>query len=379
VPDPTGAHAVVPSGGRDAVMSIGILSGSGYSIVAEGAWPVAGLEFHWASDGRALAYTLPEAGTSAPVDVWTFDAATGENSLVSRAPGPFWLLGWIARGEVVARTASEVVVLGEDQRSIPLPEARNIVDAALSPDGEQLAVEMGEFEYRAEDGVTLIHSRVIWVLGLGDGGSRQVVDLSGGPPDVQTTGGGGISWSPDGRRITLHRTRLAEDGLIADGLSVLNIESGQETRVHDQGWGWESWSPDGRYLAYIRYEDGGSGGDNRLRLGLLGPDGETQDVESPVRQMAWTPAGRLLLDIPGGIAVLDPDTMQFSEVLDRDGSTLSAFVDAPVWSPSGRYVALSTPPDALRKSSLYIVDLETLRADLLFANAGFWARAWLRR
>lgn len=356
----------------------GILTGSGYEEIAEGPWATGSPTSLWSADGSQLAYTIPDDAAGGKAHVWTLELESGEKRRVATEADHYSLLGWTAGHEVLVSTPEGLALLGESRRPLGLPEAGEVVDVEISPDGRSLAVQLGEYEYREEGGLTYVHSSGIWVGEPTGGNWRRVLDLSGEPPGVLLTGPSAMLWSPDERRITVHRTRTGENGAIADGLSVVGMRTGDETRVHDLGWGWESWSPDGRYLAYMYHGTSESGLGSDLRMGILGPDDRPRDVDAQVRQIAWTGDGRLLLDIPGRLSVLDPETMEINDVHTREGKTISALVESSVWSPSGRYVALSTPSDALHASSLYIVDTKTNRAELFLDETPFWASAWLR-
>ena len=372
---PDGRRAVALTYSDRSVVEVGIMTGARYETLVRGRWLVGSERFAWSNDGGRLAYALPDGSPGGSVQVWSLDTDTGETTLLTPDPGFYWFLNWTATGGILAVKPDGVELLGGGRQPVPLPEAGEVVDAESSPDGRAVAIRLGEYEQNEENELTYIRSGGIWVLGAV--AWREVADFANRPPEAQTTGGNKMLWSPDGSRISVHTTRM-DGGVVVEGLSVFDAQTGEETRVHDQGWGWESWSPDGRYLAFMRYHASESGAANELKLGIRGPGDRALAVDAYVRQMAWTRDGRLLVDIPGRLSLLEPETMQINEVHTRDGKTISAFVDAPVWSPGGRYVALSTPADALHRSSLYIVDTETRRADLFLDEAGFWARAWLQ-
>ncbi len=378
--------SVSPDGSRGAAWTqenglaagIGILTGSGYEEIAKGPWTTGSPMSLWSADGSRLAYTIPDDAADGKAQVWTLELEAGRKRRVSTEADHYSLLGWTAAHEVLVRTPVGLALLGASERSLELPEAGEVVDVEISPDGRSLAVQLGEYEYRPEDSLTYVHSSGTWIGGLAGGDWRQVVDLMGEPPGVVTTGGQEMLWSPDGRRISTHLTRHDERGLIVDRLTVVDVRTGEATRVHERGWGWESWSPDGRYLAYM-YEGNSESGRNRSRrLGILGPDGRTREIDEHPRGMAWAGNGRLLVDIPGKLSMLDPETMGVEEVQTAGGRSISVFLDSGVWSPSGRYVAAQTGVDAYYRSSLYVIDTETGTASLFLDEAGFSAAAWLR-
>ncbi len=375
---PGGTHAAAVSLQGGVLIGIGVLTGSRYEKVADGPWATGSPMFLWSSDGRRLAYTVPENEQPAVKSrVWTLDMENGEKMLLTAEADFYALLGWTAANEVLVRTEGGLALVGKGVRSIELPEAGEVVDIEASPDGRAVAVKVGAYEHDDESELTFIHTSGIWILDLTGEGWREIVGLADEPPEVMTTGGQEMRWSPDGARITIHRTRIDERGIVTDGLSVLDVRTGEERLVHEQGWGWESWSPDGRYLAFM-YHGNAELGQSGKRLGLLGPDGRNREAEGSPRGIAWAGDGHLLLDIPGRLSTLDPETMRVEEVLTADGEAISVFLDSSVWSPSGRYLAAPTASDAYHRSSLYIVDTETGTGALFLDGPGFSAVAWVR-
>jgi hypothetical protein len=122
-------------------------------------------------------------------------------------------------------------------------------------------------------------------------------------------------------------------------------------------------------------ESGVTGG---RRLGILEADGLKREIEERIRGMAWAPNGRLLLDIPGRLSLLDPETMEVEEVRTGGEEAISVLLEGAAWSPSGRYVAASTASDAYHRSSLYVIDTEAGTAELFLDETGFSAVAWVR-
>jgi Tol biopolymer transport system component len=351
--------------------SLGLLTGGGYEPVVHGGWEPATMPFiDWSPDGSMLAYTQPDKAAGEGSQVWVVDVDTGDARQLTTEAAYYSPLGWTAADEVLVRTPVGLALLGESRRSIALPEAGEVVDVEISPDGRSVAIQLGEYEYRTEDSLTYVHSSGIWILRLTSGGWREIVDLTDRPPEVQSIDGQELLWSPDGTRLVYKR----QGGGEAANWELWHVDiRTRDDALLTAGYTWgQTWSPDGRYLAYT-YDTGESNG---RRLGILGPDGRTREIDQQPQGMAWAANGRLVLDIPGHLSVLDPETMAVKDVLTEDGKTIS--VDIGVWSPSGRYVAAETGSDRYYRSSLYVIDTETGTAELLLDGAGFSAAAWLR-
>ena len=357
---------------------IGMLTGLQYETVVEGRWAPGTVALLWSRDGRRLAYTVPEDTVAAGKShVWTLDVDNGEKRQLTARADIYALVGWTAAGEVLAITPHGLSLLGDSERELELPEKGEVIDLEISSNGQTVAVLLGSYEHSPADELTYVHSAGIWVGGFEATDWRKLADLSTEPPAVQLTIPPEMRWSADDRWITTHRTRLDERGIIQDRLRVIDVRNGEVVWVREKGSGRESWSLDGRSLAYVYEVMDAAGRAAGRRLGILGPDRRVREADLVPQAMAWTKGGRLLMDIPGHLSMLDPETMAVEDVLTEEGKTISAFVESSVWSPSGRYVALSTPSDALHASSLYIVDTKTNRAELFLDEAPFWASAWL--
>jgi Tol biopolymer transport system component len=374
--------SVSPDGSRGAAWvqenglaaGIGILTGSGYEEIAWGPWTTGSPMSLWSADGSRLAYTIPDDAAGGKAHVWTLELETSRKRRVATEADHYSLLGWTATDELLVGTSEGLVLLGENRRSIALPETGDVVDVEVSPDGRSVAVQLGEYEYRTEDSLTYIHSSGIWILRLQGGAWREIVDLTDRPPEVQSIDGQELLWTPDGTRLVYRRQGGGE--ATNWELRFVDIRTRDDALLTaSYTWG-QTWSPDGRFLAYMYEANSELGQPGGRRLAILGPDGRTREADAHPRGMTWAGNGRLLVDIPGKLGVLDPETMEIKDVLTEDGTTIS--VDIGVWSPSGRYVAAETGVDRYYRSSLYVIDTEEGTAELFLDGAGFSAVAWLR-
>jgi hypothetical protein len=370
-PDASRAAALTLGPGRPGrATGIGILAGSAFQEIETSphtGWP----SVVWSADGKRLAFMLSVESNPGRAQVWTVDAESGEKTPFSEEADSSWMLGWTAAGEVLMRAPDGLALLGKTRRAIALPEPGTVLDAQVSPDGRSIAIKLGEYEQDPQTELTYVHSTGIWVLGLTGGGWREIVDLSGRPPAVLSHGGEGLLWSPEATRL-VYQTEGGGESTDWE-TRLVDVRTGEEELLAaEYSWG-RSWSRDGRYLAYMQSASGYSAGS----LQILGPDGRTRRMAN-VRQMAWTKDGRLMVDIPGHLSLLDPETMELDEVQTDSGEPISALVETPVWSPSGRYLALATPTDMYHRSSIYIIDTEKGTAELFLDKAGFAPVAWLR-
>jgi Tol biopolymer transport system component len=217
-----------------------------------------------------------------------------------------------------------------------------------------------------------------------DGSGLRQIRLGGRPPSTPT-------WSPDGRRIAF--VSWAPDG--PNHLFVKRLGGGVRRLTHGRDeWRDPTWSPDGRSLAAIRIKVG-KDGMSRWTIVVMRADGSRKHVVQGPREMgydepAWSPHGRWIaysqtdtnLDgadpnlyvMPAGggparlITIFDSQTepdwspdgsmlaYQFGlglgnddiRLVRPDGTGDVALTDdllisdsAPVWSPSGRRLAIS--------------------------------------
>jgi Tol biopolymer transport system component len=267
------------------------------------------------------------------------------------------------------------VVAGDRFRTIPLPESNEILEFAVSGDGGRLAAVLGHYQENAEHpDYGTARANGLWLLDIASGDWALLKDLD--DAEWQPWIGAGMSWSPSGDRIAYYETYGGQRA----GLTVIEVESRAAKVLHVQGQFPHAWSHDGRRLAYL-YEANPSGAFEIL--GILGLDGRISETEVTVRGMGWATDGRLLIQRPDGLGVIDPDTMNETEVLAEAGEAVHVhlgFEGLDQWlrSPSGRYLAVATASDQYHASSLYILDTEQATARLFYNRAGFYPLAWLR-
>jgi Tol biopolymer transport system component len=148
----------------------------------------------------------------------------------------------------------------------------------------------------------------------------------------------GDSWSPDGSRILLSRSTLANIPTISE----INADGTDEQKLVDKA-GSASWSPDGRQFAYVSYIDGRGTG-----LGVAQADGSNAHLllpgAIPIGQPVWSPDGSRLayLESPNGA----DGNLRVVRADGTDARVLATGVSGtPQWSPDGSLIAFTRGPE----------------------------------
>jgi len=377
---PDHSRAVLQRSDRVGALTVfGLLNGLQEQTIDTSNW---GYNPLWSPDGQRLAYSAHNVTAATASHVWTVDLATGGSQRITKGEDYYAPAAWTATGDLLVRAPGRLLLVGDEQQEIPLPESNQILDFAVSPDGRRGAMIMGYYEEQPEHpGFGVARATGLWALDTAAGAWARLKDLGGA--EWQPWIGATMSWSPDGGRLAYYETYAdGGGGLVRTGLSVIDAQTGENTRLHDQGQWPHAWSRDGKYLAYS-YETREEGAAARTTVGIFGPNGKTRETSLLARGMAWTAQGRLLVQTPAGLSTLDPVTLAETEVLTDEGEPVRAHLgfdgrDTLIWSPSGRYIAAATPGDQYIASSLNIIDTQEGVARLFYDRAGFYPVAWLK-
>ena len=210
------------------------------------------------------------------------------------------------------RTASrQLFVRASNGQTIQLTHAQgDVVDAAWSPDGRELAFvatdrqDSAPFFFAGDNDYTatsLTPSEHLWIVSAGGGKATR---LTSGSWTIAPTDPGGIfspqiAWTHDGRRITYTRVENTFSG-DSEYSTLWQIDVGthatQKLTGHSAFELSPAYSPDGSRLAYWYPFNGDFNAENTLREVRQGTD--TQDAAALDRNVAaslWLPDSRHLL------------------------------------------------------------------------------------
>jgi WD40 repeat protein/serine/threonine protein kinase len=340
----------------------------------------------WSPDGTRLA----SGGTDETVMIW--DARTGQPLKTLRGhKKAVKAVAWCPDGRTLASADDGgLVQLRDAATGQPLRQLRHgasVRGIAFTPDGSQLAcaTEDGQVKvWRTCDGeITFSHkgTSLMRFVRFNPGGTRlaagdikgliYVWDLATGtlltsPWRPGNGWVGGLSWSPDGRR-------LASAGVdtLPPAVTMWDPDTGRQLGPpltgHTAGVHGIDWSPDGRYVAdgaadlTTRIWDAKSG---RLLLTLQGQVGHLPTV-------SWSPdSTRLAVSADQTVVVWDVPAL-------LTGSSLSGDTLGPItkmrWRPDGQVLAL-----AGRNGVVSLRDVTTGRetATLSGQASTIWSLAW---
>lgn len=269
------------------------------------------------------------------------------------ASGQLGQSGWrlfTLRGDGTEPVSLDLTPAASDLDADVLPVFVGVYDAALSPDGSQIAFT-GRLARSHLEGDTVVTEEFedLFVAPARGGTARRLTRL-------EAVHVGEAAWSPDGRTIA-----FAADPAGNFDLFLVALESGQLTTLvpgstNDRE---PSWSPDGQWIAFTS-DRSGPGATEIWRVGVSGgPYKQLTDNVNSSFSPAWSPDGQWIVFLSNRRVSTDLYVMTANG--DGERALLVRDVPAeerdPAWSPDGRWIAFS----ANRERPIF--DLYVIRPD----------------
>ena len=188
------------------------------------------------------------------------------------------------------------------------------------------------------DGTTIAYANDtgdLWLMDA-DGSNPRKLSATGQHEELSAWFETGHAWSPDGTQIVFAGSPQGEG---SGGIWIIGADSENVGQVSSEGFA-PDWSPDGTQIAYYTWPEA-----TPYRVcWVINVDGtgRTQlpgDVWPGAPQ--WTTDGRITVDCPEGLCVMDADGSNRQVLTGAEGKPL-AYESSRVLSPDGTRVAYVT-------------------------------------
>lgn len=195
----------------------------------------------WSPDSRRIAFSSTKSGNA---DIWVASVDGGKPKRLTNAPedetvsGWSHLAAWSPDGKIIAYNKGKTIWVVSASGGKPKEIVRNTFEPVWSPDGKEIACIKRDYSF-------------ISIVTLATGEVRNVVNLKElgviEGDDSSVSWGWGLTWSPDGRRLSFITVTEKDDYLwIVDAAGGEPIELAGD----DTGKWFQYWSPDGKRLSY---------------------------------------------------------------------------------------------------------------------------------
>ncbi len=256
----------------------------------------------WSPDGKMVAATHITNVHTWTSEIFIIDLSTNKIRSIEKTDyGNLEAKSWSPDGSRIAFSSQrggdwpEAIWLADATGARPKQYLTEGYDAALSPDGNSLAVFSASFTAGSE-------TQTLSILDLKTMNKKVV--FSGTGKYVSAID---VTWSPDGSKLMFSFGKQDDDAtprIPNDDIYTLEISTQKISKITNDGVNHDpKWSPDGSLITYIRH----TAGDLDFKLMVGYEDGRCSRVITTKAYSAdWSPDGKqMAFDYAGNIYVLD--------------------------------------------------------------------------
>ena len=168
--------------------------------------------------------------------------------------------------------------------------------------------------------------------------------------------GGGITWSPDGTRLTYLTSGVPQGS--GSGTHVMDADGTHDVAIDDRpipnGMGHLSWSPDGQFLVSEHSWNGDTSGAGPHHVQVRNADGTGIRDLAQAQYPAWSPNSDTIAIVDMRVARPDGTWDSDLQLINADGSNRHTIVEdpqnlliqQPTWSRDGSKMAFAVAYNA---------------------------------